>query len=198
MNPNQTQPSPSSSTSTNLTPQELSQLQSKIKTFHTTTNPSSNTCTSLLTQRINAPMDATWRFVRDFGNPHKYKPFIKSCKIIEGDGKNQGSLRDLDVVSGLPASTSRERLEVLDEENRVLSFRVVGGDHRLRDYHSVTSVNEILSKEGENYTEVLESYCVEIPHGNSWDDTKTFVDTVVNLNLQKLEEVTMASMKRPE
>lgn len=114
--------------------------------------------------------------------------------MVAGNGE-VGSIRDIMVVSGLPASTSTERLEVLDDENRVLSFRAVGGDHRLRDYCSVTSVNEMIGKEGKVYTVVLESYVVEIPEGNTAEDTKMFVDTVVKLNLLKLADLAMASWK---
>jgi len=39
---------------------------------------------------------------------------------------------------------------------------------------------------GKVYTVVLESYTVDIPEGNTEEDTKMFVDTVVKLNLQKL------------
>uniref|UniRef100_A0A2N9G856 Bet v I/Major latex protein domain-containing protein n=1 Tax=Fagus sylvatica TaxID=28930 RepID=A0A2N9G856_FAGSY len=93
---------------------------------------------------------------------------------------------------------STERLEVLDDEKLVLSFSVVGGDHRLHNYRSVTSVNEIINKEGKVYTIVLESYIVEIPEGNTGEDTKMFADTVVKLNLQKLADLAKASSNMHE
>lgn len=82
---------------------------------------------------------------------------------------------------------------MIDDENFVLSFRVVGGEHRLKDYNSITSVNELLNEEEERvYTVVLESYVVEIPEGNTREDTRLFADTIVKLNLQKLRDVAMA------
>ncbi|KAM0023558.1 putative START-like domain superfamily protein [Helianthus debilis subsp. tardiflorus] len=66
------------------------------------------------------------------------------------------------VISDLPASRRTERLELLDDEKHILSFRVVGGEHRLNNYLSVTSVNEF-EKDGKVYTVVLESYIVDIP-----------------------------------
>ena len=113
---------------------------------------------------------------------------------MRGDG-GIGSIREVTVVSGIPASTSTERLEMLDDEKLILSFRVVGGEHRLNNYRSVTSVNEF-NKEGKVYTIVLESYIVDIPEGNTGEDTKMFTDTVVKLNLQKLGVVARAS-RRP-
>ncbi|KAK8664186.1 hypothetical protein V6N13_083985 [Hibiscus sabdariffa] len=184
MNPNST------SSNNILTQEETSKLESIIQTYHTF--PSSpNTCTSLLTQRIKAPLSFIWPFVRDFGNPNKYKHFVKSS-TMKGDG-GVGSVREVEIISGLPASTSTEILEVLDDEKHVSSFRVVGGDHRLNNYRAVTSVNELKDDGGKVYSIVLESYTVEIPEGNSEEDTKMFVDTVVKLNLQKLAEVAMAA-----
>ncbi|GMH03746.1 hypothetical protein Nepgr_005585 [Nepenthes gracilis] len=112
---------------------------------------------------------------------------------MRGDG-GVGSIRDVTLISGLPASTSTERLEILDDERRILSFRVIGGEHRLKNYRSVTSVNEF-DRQGEVYTVVLESYSVDIPEGNTAEDTKTFADTVVKLNLQMLADVSMATSK---
>ncbi|KAL6980056.1 Abscisic acid receptor pyl2 [Sarracenia purpurea var. burkii] len=174
-----------------LSPEEFTELEPLIRAYHTFP-PKPNTSTSLITQRIDAPAAAVWPFVRRFDNPQKYKHFIKSCVVTAGDG-GVGSVREVTVISGLPASTSTERLEILDDEKRILSFRVVGGEHRLNNYQSVTSVNEF-RREGKVYTVVLESYIVDIPEGNTGEDTKMFVDTVVKLNLQKLGVVAMASL----
>ncbi|KAG2666076.1 hypothetical protein I3843_15G035100 [Carya illinoinensis] len=187
MDPNQVPPQ-------GLTPEEYLELEPVIRNYHKF-EPMPNICTSLITQRIDAPAHAVWPFVRSFDNPTKYKHFIKSCNM-KGDG-SVGSIREVTVVSGLPASTSTERLEILDDEKHILSFRVVGGEHRLNNYRSVTSVNEF-EKEGKVYTIVLESYVVDIPEGNTGEDTKMFADTVVKLNLQKLAVVAMASLHGQE
>lgn len=191
MESNQAQTHPSSSPPAGLTQEEYAELEPLIRTYHTFV-ALPNTCTSLITQRIDTPVGAVWAFIRSFGNPQKYKHFVKNCKMI-GDG-GVGSIREVTVVSGLPASTSTERLEMLDDERHILSFRMVGGEHRLSNYRSVTSANEFVSKEGKVYTIVLESYIVDIPEGNSGEDTKIFIDTVIKLNLQKLAEVAMTPL----
>lgn len=170
-----------------LTAEEYSELEPIINTYHIF-DPTPNTCTSIITYRIEAPARTVWPFVRSFENPQKYKHFIKGCNM-RGDG-GVGSIREVTVVSGLPASTSTERLEILDDDKHILSFRVVGGEHRLQNYRSVTSVNEF-NRDGKVYTIVVESYIVDIPEGNTEEDTKMFVDTVVRLNLQKLGVVAM-------
>ncbi|KAJ0977455.1 hypothetical protein J5N97_012929 [Dioscorea zingiberensis] len=151
------------------------------------------TCTSLIKQRIDAPLHVVWPILRSFDHPQRYKHFIKSCRLVHGDGATVGSVREVSVISGLPASTSTERLEILDDEKHVLSFRVTGGEHRLKNYRSVTSASELVDGDGCLYTLVVESYVVDVPEGNTEEDTKMFADTVVRLNLQKLSDVAMSS-----
>jgi abscisic acid receptor PYR/PYL family len=144
---------------------------------------------SLRETLTDAEVRAVWPIVRSFGNPQRYKHFVRTCALAAGDGATVGSVREVTVVSGLPASSSTERLEVLDDDLHILSFRVIGGDHRLRNYRSVTSVTEFPLP----YCVVVESYVVDVPDGNTEEDTRMFTDTVVKLNLQKLTEVAEGS-----
>ncbi|CAL5048278.1 unnamed protein product [Urochloa decumbens] len=174
-----------------LTEAEARALEPTVRAHHTFP-PAPASCTSLVAQRVSAPVRAVWPIVRSFGNPQRYKHFVRTCALAAGDGASVGSVREVTVVSGLPASSSTERLEVLDDDRHVLSFRVVGGDHRLRNYRSVTSVTEFQrggAGGGEPYCVVVESYVVDVPEGNTEEDTRMFTDTVVRLNLQKLAAV---------
>uniref|UniRef100_J3LMW3 Uncharacterized protein n=1 Tax=Oryza brachyantha TaxID=4533 RepID=J3LMW3_ORYBR len=65
------------------------------------------------------------------------------------------------------------------------SFRVVGGEHRLKNYLSVTTVHPSPSAPT-SATIVVESYVVDVPAGNTPEDTRVFVDTIVKCNLQSL------------
>ncbi|GAU44258.1 hypothetical protein TSUD_400040 [Trifolium subterraneum] len=97
---------------------------------HHNQEPSENQCASALVKHIRAPVPLVWSLVRRFDQPQKYKPFISRC-VVRGN-LEIGSLREVDVKSGLPATTSTERLEVLDDNEHILSIRIIGGDHRLR------------------------------------------------------------------
>ena len=79
-----------------------------------------------------------WSLVRRFDEPQKYKPFVSRC-IVQGGGLGVGTLREVNVKSGLPATTSTERLEQLDDHERILGVRIVGGDHRLNVSHVMYS-----------------------------------------------------------
>ncbi|KAL0666404.1 hypothetical protein Bca4012_029108 [Brassica carinata] len=144
-----------------------------------------NQCCSAVVQEISAPISTVWSVVRRFDNPQAYKHFLKSCSVIGGDGGNVGSLRQVHVVSGLPAASSTERLDILDDERHVISFSVVGGDHRLSNYRSVTT----LHPSPISGTVVVESYVVDVPQGNTKEETCDFVDVIVRCNLQSLAKI---------
>ncbi|KZV25986.1 hypothetical protein F511_16899 [Dorcoceras hygrometricum] len=150
-----------------------------------------NQCCSTVFQAIDAPIDSVWSLVRRFDEPHVYKHFLKSCTVIFGGGE-VGTLREVHVISGLPAASSTERLEILDDEEHVMSFSVVGGDHRLHNYRSVTTLHASPpSSDGGagNGTVVVESYVVDIPQGNTKEETCAFVDTIVRCNLESLAHI---------
>jgi abscisic acid receptor (PYR/PYL family) len=157
-------------------------------TEHHTYLIGSGQCSTLLAQRIHAPPETVWSAVRSFDKPQIYKHFIKSCSVKDGFQMKVGCTRDVNVISGLPAATSTERLDLLDDNLRVTGFSIIGGEHRLTNYRSVTSVHGF--DNGEIWTVVLESYIVDVPEGNTEEDTRLFADTVVKLNLQKLASVT--------
>ncbi|KAI4306500.1 hypothetical protein L6164_029772 [Bauhinia variegata] len=151
--------------------------------YHTHMVGPNRSC-SFVIQSIDAPVSTVWSVVRRFDNPQAYKHFVKSCHVIYGDGINVGTLREVHVISGLPAVSSTERLEILDDERHVISFSVVGGDHRLRNYRSVTTLHSNGSG-----TVVIESYVVDVPVGNTEEETCMFVDTIVRCNLQSLAQI---------
>ena len=80
--------------------------------------------------------------------------------------------------------------EILDDESHVLSFRVVGGEHRLANYCSVTTLHPVVGgSAGGGCTLVVESYVVDVPPGNTTEETRVFVDTIVKCNLQSLARI---------
>ncbi|KAL0403220.1 UNVERIFIED_CONTAM: Abscisic acid receptor PYL8 [Sesamum radiatum] len=157
-----------------------------------------NQCTSFLIKHVKAPVHLVWSLVRRFDQPQKYKPFVSRC-VVQGN-LEIGSLREVDVKSGLPATTSTERLELLDDNEHVLSVRIIGGDHRLRstnlptpknflqNYSSIVSVHpEVI--EGRHGTMVIESFVVDVPEGNTKDETCYFVEALIKCNLKSLADV---------
>lgn len=159
-----------------------------MRLFHNHTyHLSPNQCTSIVTQIIDAPLSLVWSMVRRFDHPLAYKQFLKNCSMHSGDGGTIGSIRRVEVVSGLPAAFSVERLDRLDDDVHVMNYSIIGGDHKLANYRSTTTVHE---DEDDKKTIVVESYVVDVPAGNSKEDTCTFVDTIIRCNLKSLAKVT--------
>ncbi|KAL8172526.1 hypothetical protein V2J09_024330 [Rumex salicifolius] len=143
-------------------------------------------CSSTLTMHVKAPVDIVWSLVRRFDQPQKYKPFVSRC-TMNGELKI-GSLREVNVKSGLPATTSTERLELLDDEEHIFGIKIVDGDHRLRNYSSIVTLHpEII--EGAPGTLVIESFVVDVPNGNTKEETIYFVNALINCNLKSLADV---------
>lgn len=160
------------------------QVPDHVARYHTHAVGPNQTCAAA-TQLISAPVPTVWSVVRRFDNPQAYKHFVKSCHVVVGDG-DVGTLREVRVISGLPAVSSTERLEILDDERHVISFSVIGGDHRLANYRSVTTLHAAPNGSG---TVVVESYVVDVPPGNTEEETCVFVDTIVKCNLQSLAHI---------
>ncbi|KAA8525884.1 hypothetical protein F0562_008016 [Nyssa sinensis] len=123
-----------------LSQDEFDELRDSITEFHKY-RLNTGQCSSLLAQRVSAPLDAVWSVVRQFDKPQTYKHFIKSCTVQEGFNMTVGCTREVNVISGLPAETSTERLDILDDDRHVTGFTIIGGEHRLRNYRSVTTVH---------------------------------------------------------
>ncbi|CAH2070150.1 unnamed protein product [Thlaspi arvense] len=147
-----------------------------------------NQCSSTLVKHIKAPVHIVWSLVRRFDQPQKYKPFISRC-VVKGN-MEIGTVREVDVKSGLPATRSTERLELLDDNEHILSIRIVGGDHRLKvNYSSIISLHPETIEGGRVGTLVIESFVVDVPDGNTKDETCYFVEALIKCNLKSLADI---------
>ncbi|PIA42185.1 hypothetical protein AQUCO_02100211v1 [Aquilegia coerulea] len=144
-------------------------------------------CSSVLVQHINAPVSLVWSIVRRFDKPQLYKRFVRTTTMVNGDGNDIGSVRKVQIVSGLPAEVSIERLNLLEDNLHVTSFSIIGGDHRLANYRSTMLVLEKVDETEK--TTVMESYTVDVPDGSSKEDTSYFVEKIIRWNLESLAMV---------
>lgn len=161
--------------------------QNMMMNYHTP-NLSPNQCGSILVQTIDAPLPLVWSIIRQFDYPQAYKGFVKNCNVLVGSG-GTGSVRQVVVVSGLPAETSMERLDRLDDDLYVMIVSIIGGDHRLVNYTSTTTLHEVEEEKGCK-TVVIESYVVDVPADSSKEDTCLFANTIIGCNLKSLATIT--------
>ncbi|XVF10431.1 hypothetical protein REPUB_Repub07fG0182300 [Reevesia pubescens] len=164
----------------------FSKMEEEFIKRHHNHDVKENQCCSSLVKHIRAPVHLVWSLVRRFDQPQKYKPFVSRC-VVQGD-LQIGSVREVNVKSGLPATTSTERLEYLDDDEHILSMTIVGGDHRLKNYSSILTVHpEVI--DGKPGTLVIESFAVDVPDGNTKDETCYFVEALIKCNLKSLADV---------
>lgn len=69
--------------------------------------------------------------MRRFDQPQLFKPFVRKCVMRENIIAT-GCIREVNVQSGLPATRSTERLELLDDNEHILKVKFIGGDHMLK------------------------------------------------------------------
>lgn len=142
-------------------------------------------CEGRVTQIVNAPLSLVWSVIRQFDQPHVFKKLVHTCTMVSGSGEI-GSVRQVFFGSGLPGKTSVERLEKLDEEKHMIVYRVIGGDHKLVNFHVTTSLYEVVNVNENKKTFVVESYTVDIPEDSNEEDTCYFANTIIELNLKNL------------
>ncbi|XP_015641994.1 abscisic acid receptor PYL3-like [Oryza sativa Japonica Group] len=154
----------------------------------------SNQCNSFIAKHVRAPLQNVWSLVRRFDQPQIYKPFVRKC-VMRGNVET-GSVREIIVQSGLPATRSIERLEFLDDNEYILRVKFIGGDHMLKNYSStLTMHSEVI--DGQPGTVVIESFVVDIPEENTKEDICYFVKNLLRCNLRTLADVSEESLASP-
>ena len=78
------------------------------------------TYTDIVRERIEAPLDAVWPILADFGGRGRYVP---SAQVERVEGEGVGCVR---VIPG-PRGEVRERLEAFDAAGHAYSYRVLDG-----------------------------------------------------------------------
>ncbi|KAL5207216.1 hypothetical protein ABZP36_031651 [Zizania latifolia] len=185
-----------------------------VRLFHRH-EPCAHQCSSAVAKHIKAPVHLVWSLVRRFDQPQLFKPFVSRCEM-KGNIEI-GSVREVNVKSGLPATRSTERLELLDDNEHILSVRTTAslmakgssnhlcfpismvaqmalvtctapGKWKTLNYSSILTVHpEVI--DGRPGTLVIESFVVDVPEGNTKDETCYFVEALLKCNLKSLAEV---------
>ncbi|XP_010434508.1 PREDICTED: abscisic acid receptor PYL13-like [Camelina sativa] len=150
-------------------------------------------CHSSVVETIEAPLPLVWSILRQFDKPQAYQRFVKSCTMRSGsceEGEGKCLVRQVTLVSGLSAGFSTERLDELDDESHVMVVSIIGGNHMLANFRSKTTVDASSVEK----TVVVESYVVDVPEGNSEEDTIYVVDNIIRYNLSSLAKLTKEMM----
>ncbi|KAK1296867.1 hypothetical protein QJS10_CPB15g01825 [Acorus calamus] len=124
-----------------------------------------------------------WKAIRDSSVlfPKIFPEQFKSIEIIEGDGQSIGSIRLVKFTEGSPIVTfAKEKIEVSDEENKLVSYSVIDGELTTFFKTFKASLQVIPKGEGALVKWLIEyeKASEEVPEPNILQETakKTFTD----------------------
>ncbi|KAJ1685190.1 hypothetical protein LUZ63_016580 [Rhynchospora breviuscula] len=126
-------------------------------------------CTSALVKHINAPLDVVWSLVRRFDELQRQQ------SVMREGGLEVGGIREIEVASGLPPTSSVEQLKLLDDIEHIIGFRKLNPE--LLVYTNIAP--GLHKQEAWNYSGVV----VDVPDGNTEEETCCFVEHLIECNL---------------
>jgi len=92
---------------------------------------------------INAPADEVWKRVANFGELDQFVEAVTNCTT---EGTGVGSVRTLTMQDG---GEVKEKLESLDNDNRVLTYSMVDSSMPIENYTGTIEVKRIDDEQSE-------------------------------------------------
>ncbi|XP_062110244.1 MLP-like protein 423 [Humulus lupulus] len=93
--------------------------------------------------------DKFWPSLRDlvYVYPKAFPPgTYKSIEVLEGDGVQPGSVRVRTYGEGSPIAMFKEKIEVVDEQNKIFGFSIMDGD-LIKGYKSLKCSAQVVPKD---------------------------------------------------
>ncbi|OAJ69697.1 hypothetical protein A7976_13810 [Methylobacillus sp. MM3] len=89
---------------------------------------------------INAPADAVWSKINNFGDLGAWHPAVKTTEIVAGKNNEKGAVRLLTLQDN---GTIKEELEAYSSKQQSYSYRIIEGVLPVTDYHSTIIVKPL-------------------------------------------------------
>lgn len=134
------------------------------------------------TVHLAATASRTWDVVKDFGSWPSWHPAFASTRMLQGDGRSKGAVRELVTRDG---GRFTEELVAFDPAARSYQYRILESPAPVRDYVSTIQVEE--SPAGS--TVVWSSHFTVAP-GTSEADARKLISGVYRAGLDHLAAVT--------
>ncbi|CAD6260613.1 unnamed protein product [Miscanthus lutarioriparius] len=124
-----------------------------------------------LVVEVKSPADKLWAALRDSTElfPKIFPEQYKSIETVEGDGKSAGTVRLLKYTAAVPMLTfAKEKLEVADDENKVVSYSVVDGElvDFYKNFNITLKVAPAKAAEGEAGAGAVVNWAMEFDKAN--------------------------------
>lgn len=88
---------------------------------------------------IDAPTEKVWEVVSDFAGLHKWFPFIAETRLVLGENRRLGAIRELRRSNGTKVE---EKLVEYDPYNMIAAYTYMGGQPLTSDYYSTMTVSD--------------------------------------------------------
>ena len=128
---------------------------------------------------IEVPADEVWKLVRGFNALPDWHPAVAESHT---EGEGEGSVRRLSLVGG---GTIVERLERLDENERLYSYSIVDGPLPVADYVSTIRVRD----KGDGTAAVVEWSSEFRPSGASENDAMKAIQGIYDAGFENLKKI---------
>jgi hypothetical protein len=131
-----------------------------------------------MSTKVNVPAGKLWGMVGVFNGMPAWHPGVEKSEV-EGSGK--GSLRKLRITGG---GEVVERLESLDETEKVYAYSIVDGPLPVADY-----ISQLRVKDNRDGTSTLEWSCDFLPAGVPETEAVKIIEGIYQAGLDNLRKM---------
>lgn len=127
---------------------------------------------------IDVPAENVWSIIRDFGSIGKYVSAVENCTV---DGEGIGAKRMLELKDG---GEIIEKLEKVDDRNKVLTYKIVSGPLPVDNYVSEMKVNELTPHQSE-----ITWSSSFVAKGASDEEAKETIEGIYNMGFEGIKKI---------
>jgi mxaD protein len=138
---------------------------------------------------INAKAENVWALVSNFGDLGLWHPAVRSTEIISGTPNLQGAVRVVTLVDG---GKLQEELETYSPEQKIFSYKILGGVLPVSSYHSTFSVvalSDTKSKVTWSGSFKRKDVSEKPVTGQTDEDAKRSITVVYKMGLDSLKKI---------
>lgn len=128
---------------------------------------------------LNVPADEVWKLIGGFNALPDWHPAVEESRT---EGEGEGSVRRLSLVGG---GTVVERLQSVDDEERVYSYSILDSPLPVSDYKATIRVRD----KGEGTATVVEWSSEFNPRGASESEASQVIQGIYNAGLENLRKM---------
>ncbi len=132
-----------------------------------------------MTTELKVPADEVWKLIGGFNALADWHPAIEKS---ETEGEGQGSVRTLSLVGG---GTIVERLEQVDDNERLYSYSIVDSPLPVSDYVSTIRVRD----EGDGTATLVEWSSEFAPAGVPESDAMKVIQGIYDAGFENLKKI---------